>query len=136
MRETPTKLYKTINPLPQPMQRLFLTIRRNPSSSHCLEPPPSVLVQTYSRYPLGTPDFLSLTQSSSCPFFQELRCIDPAGLELVTLLTPLPKYYLFFLKVILIDYLGVGSGCCHSTHMEAKGQLHGQLSLHLYVAQD
>lgn len=26
----------------------------------------------------------------------------------MTLLTPLPKYYLFFLKVFLTDYLGVG----------------------------
>lgn len=120
MRETPTKLCKIINPLPHPIQLLLLTLRGNRNSFHGLEPPPGT-----SLNPALTTLFLSFrhtrfsfTQTCHHPvssFKKELRCVDHTGLELVILLTPIPKYYLFFLKIFL--NLLLEGGAATTAHM-------------------
>lgn len=54
-----------------------------------------------------------------CSFKEGFCCVDQAGPELVILLTPLPKYYLFFLK---LSFIAVEAGSESAAYWELLSQ--------------
>lgn len=132
-----------INPLLAPINGFSVPLGEIPV------PPMACEVSTVSTNPtlVLTTLFLcfrhtsfSVTQTCHhlvCSFKDGFCCVDQASPELVILLTPLPKYYLFFLKLLFIaveaevSLLHIGS-CCDSPHVEAREKLCRVSSFCLY----
>lgn len=82
-------------------QWLLTTIRRNPISSHGCEVstvstnPTLVLTTLFLCFRHTSFSFTQTCHHLICSFEEEFCCVDQAGPDLVILLTPLLKYYLF-----------------------------------------